>query len=101
MQKEFVDFYKLEQLHFETQIIRETQGVQIPIATALARVILPFAAFLESQIRALANLDEVRMHLPLSKAEQQLLITKATSQGLGQRGAVAREVVLFLRQEFL
>jgi hypothetical protein len=41
------------------------------------------------------------MDLPLSKAEQQLLIAKAKSLGLGQRGAVAREVVLFLRQEFL
>jgi hypothetical protein len=94
MQKEFVDLYKLEQLHFEAQIIRETQVVQIPVATVLARVILPFFAFLESQIRALAGLDEVRMQLPLSKVEQQLLITKASSLGLGQRGAVAREVVL-------
>lgn len=98
MQNEFVDFAKLERLHLEARVARDTQ---ISSTQALARAILPILTFLETRIRALSGLEDVQMRLPISRAEQRLLIVKAVARGFTQRGMVAARVVHFLRQDLL
>ncbi len=100
MQKEFLDFNKLEQLHQQARIISELRELQIPLVQQVACAILSFAIALERKIRRAAQINEVLMYLPIHPAEQRLLITQASKRGLNQQGAVAKKIARYLRQEF-